>query len=72
MLIVTPALEGLKKEWREACDCLGGSAFHYWRYIAFPVLWPSMVVRVLIFKSGDVRVDQRGSTGSEEAEKRIT
>lgn len=48
VLIVTPALEGLKKEWREACDCLGGSAFHYWRYIAFPVLWPSMVGAMLL------------------------
>lgn len=48
VLIVTPALEGLKKEWREACDCLGGSAFHYWRYVALPVLWPSMVGAMLL------------------------
>ena len=26
VLIVTPALDGLKREWREACDCLGGTA----------------------------------------------
>lgn len=48
VLIVTPALEGLKKEWREACDCLGGTAFHYWRYVALPVLWPSMVGAMLL------------------------
>ncbi len=48
VLIVTPALEGLKKEWREACDCLGGSAFHYWRYVALPVLWPSIVGAMLL------------------------
>ncbi|MEO6854784.1 MAG: ABC transporter permease subunit [Rhodoferax sp.] len=48
VLIVSPALEGLKKEWREACDCLGGSAFHYWRYIAMPVLWPSIMGAMLL------------------------
>jgi putative spermidine/putrescine transport system permease protein len=48
VLIVTPALEGLKKEWREACDCLGGTAYHYWRYVALPVLWPSMVGAMLL------------------------
>ena len=48
VLIVTPALEGLKKEWREACDCLGGTTVQYWRYIAFPVLWPSIVGAMLL------------------------
>lgn len=48
VLIVTPALDGLKKEWREACDCLGGSAYHYWRYVALPVLWPSVVGAMLL------------------------
>ena len=48
VLIVTPALEGLKKEWREACDCLGGSTLQYWRYIAMPVLWPSILGAMLL------------------------
>jgi putative spermidine/putrescine transport system permease protein len=48
VLIVTPALEGLKKEWREACDCLGGTTFQYWRFIALPVLWPSIVGATLL------------------------
>jgi putative spermidine/putrescine transport system permease protein len=48
VLIVSPALEGLKREWREACDCLGGSAYHYWRYIAMPVLWPSIMGAMLL------------------------
>lgn len=48
VLIITPALEGLKKEWREACDCLGGTTAQYWRYIALPVLWPSMLGAVLL------------------------
>ena len=48
VLIVTPALEGLKREWREACDCLGGTAYHYWRYVALPVLWPSILGATLL------------------------
>jgi len=48
VLIVTPALDGLKKEWREACDCLGGTAYHYWRYVALPVLWPSVLGAALL------------------------
>ncbi len=48
VLIVSPALEGLKREWREACDCLGGTAYHYWRYIALPVLWPSLLGAMLL------------------------
>lgn len=48
VLIVTPALDGLKREWREACDCLGGTAYHYWRYVALPVLWPSVLGATLL------------------------
>ena len=48
VLIVTPALDGLKREWREACDCLGGTAYHYWRYVALPVLWPSILGAMLL------------------------
>jgi putative spermidine/putrescine transport system permease protein len=48
VLIVTPALEGLKRDWREACDCLGGTAYHYWRYVALPVLWPSILGAMLL------------------------
>jgi putative spermidine/putrescine transport system permease protein len=48
VLIVTPALDGLKREWREACDCLGGTSFQYWRYVALPVLWPSVLGATLL------------------------
>jgi putative spermidine/putrescine transport system permease protein len=48
VLIITPALDGLKREWREACDCLGGTAFQYWRHIALPVLWPSVLGATLL------------------------
>ena len=35
VLILTPALDGLKREWREASEILGASAFQYWVHVAF-------------------------------------
>jgi putative spermidine/putrescine transport system permease protein len=43
ILIMTPALDGLKREWREAALILGANSWQYWRYVAFPVLWPSLL-----------------------------
>ncbi|ALL63230.1 ABC transporter permease protein [Paraburkholderia caribensis MBA4] len=48
VLIITPALDGLRREWREACDCLGGTAYQYWRHVALPVLWPSVLGATLL------------------------
>jgi putative spermidine/putrescine transport system permease protein len=43
ILIVTPALDGLKREWREAAEILGASSFQYWRMVALPILWPTLL-----------------------------
>jgi putative spermidine/putrescine transport system permease protein len=43
ILIVTPALDGLKREWREAASILGASGFQYWRMVALPILWPTLL-----------------------------
>ena len=43
VLIITPALDGLKREWREAAESLGASGAQYWRMVALPVLWPSLL-----------------------------
>src|SRR5215204_2418115 len=48
VLILTPALDGLKKEWREASEILGASTWQYWRYVAFPVIWPSILGTTLL------------------------
>jgi putative spermidine/putrescine transport system permease protein len=48
VLILTPALEGLKKEWGEAASILGASSLQYWRMVAFPVLWPSLLGATLL------------------------
>lgn len=43
ILIITPALDGLRREWREAAAILGASGFQYWRMVAFPILFPSIL-----------------------------
>ena len=43
ILVVTPALDGMKRDWNEAASMLGASQAQYWRLIAFPVLWPSIL-----------------------------
>jgi putative spermidine/putrescine transport system permease protein len=48
VLIITPALDGLKREWREAASILGASTWQYWRYVAGPVLWPSFLGSALL------------------------
>ncbi|HMA33641.1 MAG TPA: ABC transporter permease subunit [Chloroflexia bacterium] len=50
VLIIAPALEGLKREWREASENLGASPAQYWRYIALPILLPSLLgTMILLF-----------------------
>jgi putative spermidine/putrescine transport system permease protein len=43
VLIIAPALDGLKKEWREASAMLGASSWQYWRMVGLPVLAPSIL-----------------------------
>ena len=43
ILIIIPALDGLKREWREAAEVLGATATQYWRMVAFPILFPSLL-----------------------------
>ena len=48
VIVVTPALDGLRVEWREAAENLGASAWDYWRYIGLPVLTPSLLAAGLL------------------------
>jgi putative spermidine/putrescine transport system permease protein len=43
VLIILPALEGLRPAWREAAENMGARSWHYWRYVGGPVLMPSFV-----------------------------
>jgi putative spermidine/putrescine transport system permease protein len=43
VLIITPALDSLQKDWREAAESLGATGPQYWRMVALPVLGPSLM-----------------------------
>jgi putative spermidine/putrescine transport system permease protein len=50
VLIIAPAIDGLRREWQEASQNLGASSFQYWRYVAFPILLPSLLgTSILLF-----------------------
>ncbi|WP_030938106.1 ABC transporter permease [Streptomyces sp. NRRL S-646] len=52
VLTITPALEGLRSQWREAAQNNGATALQYWRHVALPVLLPSLLGGfVLLFGS---------------------
>jgi putative spermidine/putrescine transport system permease protein len=48
VLTITPALEGLRKEWREASANLGANSWQYWRDVALPILMPSILGATLL------------------------
>jgi putative spermidine/putrescine transport system permease protein len=48
VLIIAPAIDGLKKEWREASENAGASTLQFWRYIALPVLMPSLLGSMIL------------------------
>ncbi len=48
VLIMAPAIDGLKREWREASAILGARGWQYWRYIALPILWPPLLGAALL------------------------
>jgi putative spermidine/putrescine transport system permease protein len=53
VLVILPALEGLRPAWREAAENVGASSWQYWRYVGGPVLLPSFLGCVLLlFGSG--------------------
>jgi len=52
VLTITPALEGLRSQWREAAQNNGATSAQYWRHVALPVLLPSLLGGlVLLFGS---------------------
>jgi len=43
VLVFIPALDGIRPQWREATESLGGNTWHYWRHVAGPLLLPSFL-----------------------------
>jgi putative spermidine/putrescine transport system permease protein len=48
ILIMAPALDGLKSEWREAAENLGASPRQYWLRVAMPILLPSVLGSMIL------------------------
>jgi putative spermidine/putrescine transport system permease protein len=48
VLIIAPAIDGLRKDWREAAENMGATTFQYWRRVALPILTPSLLGSVIL------------------------
>ena len=48
VLVFLPAVDGLKAQWREAAETLGGSAWQFWRYVGGPLLAPAFLGATLL------------------------
>ena len=48
VLVILPALEGLRPAWREAAANMGARTWQYWRHVGGPVLMPSFLGCVLL------------------------
>lgn len=48
ILVIAPAIDGLKREWREAAANLGAAPWQFWRYVGLPVLMPSILGAVIL------------------------
>ncbi|MEV7177926.1 ABC transporter permease subunit [Kitasatospora sp. NPDC093679] len=52
VLTITPALDGLRRQWREAAANNRATVLQYWRHVALPILLPSLLGGyVLLFGS---------------------
>jgi putative spermidine/putrescine transport system permease protein len=48
VLVIAPAIDGLRREWREAASNLGANAWQFWRHVGIPVLLPSILGAVIL------------------------
>ncbi len=48
VLVITPALGGLRQSWREAAENMGASSWRYWIHVGIPVLLPSILGGMLL------------------------
>jgi putative spermidine/putrescine transport system permease protein len=48
ILVIAPAIDGLRREWREAASNLGASSWQFWRYVGLPVLFPSLLGAIIL------------------------
>ena len=48
VIVFLPALDGVRPQWREAAESLGGSTWQYWRHVGGPLLLPSFLGSTLL------------------------
>lgn len=48
VIVFLPALDGIRPQWREATESLGGSTWQYWRRVAGPLLAPAFLGSTLL------------------------
>lgn len=48
IIVILPAIDGLRLEWREAAAGLGASKWQFWRYVGGPLLLPPFTGAVLL------------------------
>ncbi len=48
VIVFLPALEGIRAQWREATESLGGSTWQYWRMVGVPLLAPAFLGSTLL------------------------
>jgi putative spermidine/putrescine transport system permease protein len=48
VIVFLPALDGIREQWREATETLGGTTWVYWRRVAGPILLPAFISSLLL------------------------
>jgi putative spermidine/putrescine transport system permease protein len=48
ILVIAPAIDGLRREWREAASSLGASSLQFWRHLGIPILMPALLGAVVL------------------------
>ena len=48
ILVIAPAIDGLRPEWREAAANLGAGRCQYWWRVGLPVLMPSLLGAIIL------------------------
>lgn len=48
VIVFLPAVDGIRPQWREACETLGGSTWAFWRHVGGPLLLPPFLGSVLL------------------------
>ena len=48
VILIAPALDGLRREWREAAENLGATAGQFWRHVGLPILAPALLASLVL------------------------